>query len=120
MRRGEEIPRVATTVPLASGLVEMSRKGLGLTAVTDSDDRLVGVFTDGDLRRVLDRGVDLNAIPIESVMTRAPRTVRPEQLAAEAVNHMQEHRVTALLAVDDQGRLVGALNIHDLLRAGVV
>jgi arabinose-5-phosphate isomerase len=120
MRRGEEIPRVATTVPLASGLVELSRKGLGLTAVTDSDDRLVGVFTDGDLRRVLDRGVDLNAIPIESVMTRAPRTVRPEQLAAEAVNHMQEHRVTALLAVDDQGRLVGALNIHDLLRAGVV
>ena len=120
MRQGEELPRVAATVTLEAGLVEMSRKGLGLTAVTDATDRLIGVFTDGDLRRALDRGVDLRATRIETVMTRAPRTVRPAQLAAEAVNHMQEHRVTALLAVDESGRLVGALNIHDLLRAGVV
>lgn len=120
MRQGEELPRVAATVTLEAGLVEMSRKGLGLTAVTDEAQRLLGVFTDGDLRRALDRGVDLRATRIDAVMTRAPRTVRPAQLAAEAVNHMQEHRVTALLAVDEQGRLVGALNIHDLLRAGVV
>ncbi len=120
MRRDEELPRVAATVTLEAGLVEMGRKGLGLTAVTDDDGRLLGVFTDGDLRRALDQGVDLRATRIEAVMTRAPRTVRPAQLAAEAVNDMQEHRITALLAVDDAGRLVGALNIHDLLRAGVV
>jgi arabinose-5-phosphate isomerase len=120
MRVGADIPRVPGTVTLGEGLVEMSGKGLGLTAVTDDTGRLAGVFTDGDLRRALDRGVDLRATRIEAVMTRAPRTVHPEQLAAEAVNHMQQHRVTALLAVDAAGRLVGALNIHDLLRAGVV
>jgi arabinose-5-phosphate isomerase len=120
MRRGEELPRVAPTVTLEEGLVEMSRKGLGLTAIVDAADRLIGVFTDGDLRRALDGGADLRATRIEAVMTRTPRTVRPGQLAAEAVNHMQQHQITALLAVDEQGRLVGALNIHDLLRAGVV
>jgi arabinose-5-phosphate isomerase len=119
MRRGDDVPRVATSVTLAAGLMEMSRKGLGLTAVIDADGRLVGVFTDGDLRRTLDAGTDLRA-RMEAVMTQTPRTVRPEQLAADAVNSMQEHRVTALLAVDAAGRLVGALNIHDLLRAGVV
>src|SRR5690606_35757610 len=92
MRRGEELPRVGVSVTLEAGLFEMSRKGLGLTAVTDEDGRLLGVFTDGDLRRALDRGVDLRATQIQSVMTRAPRTVRPAQLAAEAVNHMQEHQ----------------------------
>lgn len=120
MRQGEEIPRVDGAVTLAEGLIEMSRKGLGLTAVTDADGALTGVFTDGDLRRALDRHTDLATTRIDAVMTRAPRTVRPEQLAAEAVNLMQQHRVTALLAVDAHGRLVGALNIHDLLRAGVV
>src|SRR5690606_6209508 len=120
MRRGDELPRVAPTVTLVEGLVEMSRKGLGLTAIVDAGDQLIGVFTDGDLRRALDRGADLRGTRIEEVMTRAPRTIRPAQLAAEAVNHMQEHRITALLAVDELGRLVGALNIHDLLRAGVV
>jgi arabinose-5-phosphate isomerase len=120
MRTGEELPRVAPAVTLEEGLVEMSRKGLGLTAVVGADERLLGVFTDGDLRRALDGGADLRATRIESVMTRTPRTIRPGQLAAEAVNHMQEHRITALLAVDEAGRLVGALNIHDLLRAGVV
>jgi arabinose-5-phosphate isomerase len=88
--------------------------------VTDEQDVLLGVFTDGDLRRALDRGVELRGTCMREVMTRMPRTVRPEQLAAAAVNDMQEHSVTALLAVDASGRLVGALNIHDLLRAGVV
>jgi arabinose-5-phosphate isomerase len=120
MRTDEDVPRVAGSVTLEHGLVEMSRKGLGLTAVIDADDRLIGVFTDGDLRRTLDAGADLRATRMQAVMTHAPRTVRPEQLAADAVNSMQEHRVTALLAVDADGRLVGALNIHDLLRAGVV
>jgi arabinose-5-phosphate isomerase len=99
--------------------VEMTRKGLGLTAITSGDDALVGVFTDGDLRRALDRGVNPRDTTMESVMTRNPRTVAPTQLAADAVNSMQEHRVTALLVVENS-TLVGALNIHDLLRAGVV
>ncbi len=119
MRRGTELPRVTATVSLEQGLLEMSRKGLGLAAIVDADDRLLGVFTDGDLRRALDRGVDLRNTTMQDVMTRDPHTVGPAQLAADAVNCMQEYRITALLVVD-QSRLVGALNIHDLLRAGVV
>lgn len=120
MRTGDALPQVAATTTLEDGLVEMGRKGLGLTAVTDESGRLLGVFTDGDLRRVLDRRLDLRATTMAEAMTRAPRSVRPEQLAADAVNSMQEHRVTALLVLDADSRLVGALNIHDLLRAGVV
>jgi arabinose-5-phosphate isomerase len=120
MRRGDDLPQVAATATLELGLLEMSRKGLGLTAITADDQRLLGVFTDGDLRRVLDRGTHLRDTTMENVMTRAPRTVTATQLAADAVNIMQEHRVTALLVVDAGTRLVGALNIHDLLRAGVV
>jgi arabinose-5-phosphate isomerase len=119
MRRGTDVPRVAATATLAQGLLEMTRKGLGLTAITTGDDVLAGVFTDGDLRRALDRGVNVGETTMESVMTRNPRTVAPAQLAADAVNSMQEHRVTALLVVDGS-KLVGALNIHDLLHAGVV
>jgi arabinose-5-phosphate isomerase len=120
MRRGSELPRVGAGATLEQGLVEMSSKGLGLTAIAAADEQLLGVFTDGDLRRALDRGVSLRETNMETVMTRNPRTVSPSQLAADAVNLMQEHRVTALLVVDEQSRLAGALNIHDLLRAGVV
>jgi arabinose-5-phosphate isomerase len=119
MRRGADLPRVAATATLAQGLLEMTRKGLGLTAITSGEDVLEGVFTDGDLRRALDGAVNLAETTMEIVMTRNPRTVAPTQLAADAVNSMQEHRVNALLVVDGP-RLVGALNIHDLLRAGVV
>ncbi len=119
MRRNEQLPRVAATVTLEEGLVEMGRKGLGLAAVTDAEGRLLGVFTDGDLRRALDRGLSLRATSMSAAMTQTPRVVRPEQLAIDAVNSMQEHRVTALLVVDAEARLVGALNIHDLLQAGV-
>jgi arabinose-5-phosphate isomerase len=120
MRRGDDLPRVSITASLEQGLVEMSRKGLGMTAVVDATGALMGVFTDGDLRRALDKGVALRETPIETVMTRQPRNIAPQELAAEAVNRMQEHRITALLVVDAGGHLVGALNIHDLLRAGVV
>jgi arabinose-5-phosphate isomerase len=119
MRRGDDLPRVNATAPLAQGLVEMSRKGLGLTAVVEGE-RLLGVFTDGDLRRTLDRGLDLRTTPMREVMTANPRCIDPGALAAEAVNQMQAHRVTALLVVDKERNLVGALKIHDLLRAGVV
>lgn len=119
MRRGADVPRVAATATLAQGLLEMTRKGLGLTAITSGDDVLEGVFTDGDLRRALDGAVNLTDATMAEVMTRNPRTVAPTQLAADAVNSMQEYKVNALLVVDGP-RLVGALNIHDLLRAGVV
>jgi arabinose-5-phosphate isomerase len=120
MRRGDELPRVPVTATLEQGLVEMSRKGLGMTAVVDAAGSLAGVFTDGDLRRALDRGVDLRGSTMQSAMTVKPRSIAAGELAAEAVNRMQEHRITALLVVDAQGQLVGALNIHDLLRAGVL
>jgi arabinose-5-phosphate isomerase len=120
MRRGDDLPRVPVTATLEQGLVEMSRKGLGMTAVVDGAGNLVGVFTDGDLRRVLDRGVDLRGVTLQSAMTTSPRSIGPGELAAEAVNRMQQHRITALLVVDAEGQLVGALNIHDLLRAGVL
>jgi arabinose-5-phosphate isomerase len=120
MRRGDELPRVAAAAPLEQGLMEMSRKGLGMTSVVDDTGALLGVFTDGDLRRALDKGVNLRTTPMQDVMTRNPRHIAPQELAAEAVNRMQEHRITALLVVDAGGRLAGALNIHDLLRAGVL
>lgn len=119
MRRGDQLPRVDATVTLEEGLVEMGRKGLGLAAVTTADGRLLGVFTDGDLRRALDRGLSLRTTTMATAMTQTPRVVRAQQLAADAVNSMQEHRITALLVVDEDARLVGALNIHDLLQAGV-
>jgi len=119
MRTGEQLPRVAPELTLEEGLVEMGRKGLGLAAVTATDGTLLGVFTDGDLRRALDRGLSLRDATMTDAMTQQPRVVRPEQLAADAVNSMQEHRITALLVVDADAKLVGALNIHDLLKAGV-
>jgi len=120
MRSGESIPKVPQGVTLADALLEMTRKGLGMTAIVDVDGRAVGVFTDGDLRRTLDRPLDIRAIPIDEVMTRDPRTILPQRLAAEAVQVMDEHKINGLLAADEAGRLVGALNMHDLLRAGVV
>ena len=120
MRRGEDLPRVAADTPLAAGLLEMSRKGLGMTAIVDAEDRVLGVFTDGDLRRSLDRQLDVHATPMREVMTPGGRTVGPQELATAAASLMEQHRVTALLVIDGERRLVGALNVHDLMRAGVV
>ena len=98
----------------------MTRKGLGLTAIVDAERRVVGVFTDGDLRRVLDRGTDVLHAPVESVMTRQCKTIGANTLAAEALRVMQDTRINALLVVDDAGRLEGVLNMHDLLKARVL
>ena len=118
MRTGSDIPRVAPQATLAQGLLEMSQKGLGMTAITDEVGRPLGVFTDGDLRRAMDREVDLKTTRMADVMTRGGRTVAPELLASAALTEMRERKITALLAVSD-GRLVGAFNIHDLMRAKV-
>lgn len=120
MRTGAALPRVAADDLLGAGLVEMSKKGLGMTVVVDSDDRILGVFTDGDLRRTLDKRIDVHSTPMRLVMTSNPKSIGARALAAEAVHLMETHRITALPVADAQRRLIGALNVHDLFRAGVV
>ncbi len=120
MRTGDSIPRTSADQPLSAGLVEMSRKGLGMTVIVDANDHVLGVYTDGDLRRTLDKQINVHATPMSQVMTAQCRTIGPRALAAEAVHLMEMHRITALPVVDGDGRLVGALNVHDLFRAGVV
>jgi arabinose-5-phosphate isomerase len=120
MHSGDALPKVPETALLTEALLEMSRKGLGMTAVVGNADRLLGLFTDGDLRRALDKTLDIRAAKVAEVMTRNPRTIGPEKLAAEAVQMMDQHKINGLMVVDADGRLVGALNMHDLLRAGVV
>lgn len=120
MHTGDRMPQVKPDALMREALLEMSQKGLGMTAVVDDDSRLLGIFTDGDLRRSLDRGVDVLHTRVEEVMTRGGRTSQPRQLAAEALTLMEEHKISALPVVDEDGRLVGLFNMHDLLRAGVV
>ena len=121
MHAGDDVPRIGPEASISEALVEMSRKRLGMTAIVDGDGRLLGLYTDGDLRRSLDdEAVDLRATRIDAVMTRAPRTLGADALAAEAAQMMETHKINALLVLDAQQRVVGALNIHDLLRARVV
>ena len=121
MHAGDDVPRVGPEASISEALVEMSRKRLGMTAVVDDEGRLLGLYTDGDLRRSLDDdAVDLRSTRIETVMTRAPRTIDADALAAEAAQLMETHKINALLVLDAERRVVGALNIHDLLRARVV
>ena len=121
MHTGEGIPRVTPDATLTAALMEMTRKRLGMTAVVDAEDRLLGVFTDGDLRRALDDdNVDLRQARVESLMTCGAKTVTADKLAVEAAQLMEKHQIHALLVVDEDQRVVGALNIHDLLRARVV
>jgi arabinose-5-phosphate isomerase len=120
MRTGADIPSVNERATLAEAVLEVSKKRMGMTAIVDDAGRLMGIFTDGDLRRSLERGGDLRATPIAAVMTRGPRTIRPEALAAEAVELMEMRKTTQLPVVDAAGTLVGALNIHDLFRAKVL
>lgn len=120
MRRGEAVPRVSPDTLLADGLLEMSRKGLGMTVVVDSAQQVVGVYTDGDLRRTLDQRIDVHRARMHEVMTRGGRSVGERELAATAVLLMEKHRITALPVIGADGRLAGALNVHDLLRAGVM
>ena len=121
MHVGDDVPKVGPEASISTALVEMSRKRLGMTAVVDADGHLLGLYTDGDLRRSLDdAGVDLRHTRIDTVMTRAPRTIGADALAAEAAQLMETYKINALLVTNGQGQVVGALNIHDLLRARVV
>jgi arabinose-5-phosphate isomerase len=120
LHTGDRVPKVQTGTLACDALLEMTRKELGATAIVDTDDVVHGIFTDGDLRRALDRGADLNATPIDELMTRNCTLVSPGLLAAEALQIMENGKFSALLVVDDNKKLVGALNMHDMLRAGVV
>jgi len=120
MHIGEEIPTVPLTATLPQALLEMTQKSLGMTAVIDEQNHVVGIFTDGDLRRTLDKQTDIHHILIAEVMTTHCKTIAPTCLAVDALTMMQTFRINALLVVNEQNRLIGALNMHDLLRAGVV
>jgi arabinose-5-phosphate isomerase len=121
MHSGEALPVVRPDASVSDALVEMSRKRLGMTAVVDDDGRLLGLYTDGDLRRSLDdAAIDLRSARIDRLMTRTPKVIGSDALAVEAARMMEAHKINALLVVDDALRVVGALNIHDLLRARVV
>ena len=120
MHTGDDIPRVSIDTPLTDALMEMTRKGLGMTAIVDAQGKLAGVFTDGDLRRTIDHKIDLHDAVVRDVMTAGCKTVHPGMLAAEALQIMDSTKINALPVVNDDNELVGALNMHDLLRAGVV
>ncbi len=121
MHAGSEVPRVGIHASASEALVEMSRKRLGMTAIVDGEDRLLGVFTDGDLRRAVDDAqIDLRNTPVKQLMAHSPKTISADALAVEAAHLMEQYKISALVVVDDENHVVGALNIHDLLRARVV
>jgi arabinose-5-phosphate isomerase len=120
MRSGADAPRVAATASLTDALLEMSRGRMGMTAVVDETQVVQGIFTDGDLRRAIEKGQDLRRTSIRDIMSASPRTIGPDRLAAEAVEIMERGKVTQLLVVDNGKKLLGALNIHDLFRGKVV
>ena len=120
MHAGDSLPTVQRGTALREALLEMTEKGLGMTVVMNGDGGLAGIFTDGDLRRALDRGIDVRQAIIDEVMTVHGKTARADMLAAEALKIMEDHKISSLVVVDDNEQPVGALNMHDLLRAGVM
>ena len=120
MRQGDEVPRVGPDTGFSDLMREMSSKGLGASSVVDTDGRVLGVFTDGDLRRLIEKGADLRGLKARDVMHAQPRTIAAEALAVEAAEMMELHRITSILVVDGAGRLCGAINTNDLMRAKVI
>jgi arabinose-5-phosphate isomerase len=120
MRRGADVARVQSGASAMQAVSEMTRGRIGMTAVVDAAQQVRGIFTDGDLRRALEKGVDFKAARVDDLMSAGPRTIRPEALAVEAVQIMEKHKVNQLLVVDGRGALIGALNMHDLFRAKVI
>lgn len=120
MHKGERLPTVSQDAKIKDALVEMSLKGLGMTAIVDQDNNLIGLFTDGDLRRILDAQVDIHQDSITSVMTQKPYVAKQDMLAAEALKIMEDKKINGLIIVDDINRPVGAMNMHDLLKSGVL
>ena len=119
MRSGQQVPSVTADVSLKDGLMEMTNKGLGMTAIVDQENAVLGIFTDGDLRRTLDSGADIHGTQISEVMHTDCTTITADILAAEAMHILEENKITSLLVVDENAALIGALNIHDLFREGL-
>lgn len=120
MHRDPHVPKVSDHVTLAQALTEMSAKGLGMTAVVNAEQQVLGVFTDGDLRRALDKPIDIHHTRVTEVMTQPCKTISADALAVDALSLMERHKINGLLVTESNNRLIGALNMHDLLRAGVV
>ncbi|MBC7395399.1 MAG: CBS domain-containing protein, partial [Variovorax sp.] len=120
MRSGDNVPRVTRDASMSVLMREMSSKGLGAAAVVDAEGHAIGVFTDGDLRRLIETGADLRALTASEVMHHTPRTIRADALGVEAAELMEQHRITSVLVVDADGLLIGALSINDLMRAKVI
>jgi len=120
MHSGQELPAVECGVAMREALFEMTKKGLGMTLILDKDGGLAGIFTDGDLRRALDQDIDVRNATIDQLMTRGGKTATQDMLAAEALKIMQDYKINSLPVIDQQQKAVGALNMHDLLRAGVM
>ena len=120
MRSGADVPQVGLQAAFTDVLRQMTGKGLGFTAVIDAEQRVLGIFTDGDLRRLIERGADLRGLTAQQVMRAKPRSIRADALAVDAADMMEQHRITSVLVVDSEGRLIGALNSNDLMRAKVI
>lgn len=120
MHKGSTVPKVLSGTPLTEALLEMTNKGLGMTSVVKQDGTLLGIYTDGDLRRTLNNNIDIHTTNIDQVMSSGCKTIRPNALAAEALKIMEEFKISALVVTDENNRPIGALNMQDLLRAGVV
>ena len=120
MHSDKGIPAVNQNATLAEAVLEISCKGLGMTAIVDDTRQVLGIYTDGDLRRTLEKRVDFTTTAISSVMSRNPRSIKPDALAAEAVQIMEQYNISQMLVIDSNNKLVGALNMHDLLRAKVI
>ena len=120
MHRDQEVPRVTPETPLKNALLEMTAKGFGITTIINNKGELVGVFTDGDLRRVIDSKIDLSSASINDVMSTTPKTINQDILAAEALNIMEQSSITAVIIEDQRKRPVGVVHMHDILRAGVI
>ena len=120
MRTDDQVPKVTPDATVRDALFQLTAKRMGMTAIVDHNDHVTGIFTDGDLRRVLERDGDFRELSIASVMTAGPRTIGPDQLAVEAVELMERHRINQMLVVDEAGKLIGALNMHDLFSKKVI
>jgi len=120
MRSGERMPMIRENAMLGDAILEISKKGVGMTAIVDAGQHVLGIYTDGDLRRTLEKKLDFSSTPISSVMSANPRCISPDSLAAEAVQRMEQYNINQMLVVDEQNKLVGALNMHDLLHAKVI
>jgi arabinose-5-phosphate isomerase len=120
MRKGDQIPQVSDSQSISEALLEMTAKNLGMTTIINHEKKLVGIYTDGDLRRTLDKGIDIHQTPISSVMTKNPKTLTPYLLAIEGIKMMENYQITGIVVTNEENKIIGILHMHDLLKSGVL